>query len=219
MRNTLLFGVLLCFSSFSAALPTNVGPPRETIGGVSVIQTPIVRDALAYARANSDDLTYSHVVRSWLFGALIIEKNTTLSKEVDLEVHALATILHDLGWDERPDSPLISNDKRFEVDGASAARNFILGHSEGKTWSKSKVQLVWDSIALHTQQSIWLYKEPDVAVVAQGIYSDIFGPTLGITQVQYDNVWKTFPGEKAAKTVEDKIVSLCRRKPVSTYGE
>jgi hypothetical protein len=219
MKAHLASGILFYFLSFSLALPAKVAPPRETIGGVSVIQTPIVRDALAYARANSDDLTYNHVVRSWLFGALIIEKNATLSNEVDLEVHAVATILHDLGWDERPNSPLISNDRRFEVDGAIAARSFIIGHSEGKRWPKDKVQLVWDSIALHTQQSIWLYKEPDVAVVAQGIYSDIFGPTLGITQTQYDTVWKTFPGEKAAKTVEDKIVSLCRRKPVSTYGE
>jgi hypothetical protein len=65
--------------------------PRTTIANVSVIWTPIVKDAFEYAKGNSDTLTFNHVVRSWLFGSLFISRDATLSETVDLEAHAVAT--------------------------------------------------------------------------------------------------------------------------------
>nr|RBR00449.1 hypothetical protein FVER53263_13859 [Fusarium verticillioides] len=61
-------------------------------------------------------------MRLWLYGVLMINANETLSHRVDLEVQAVDTLLHDLGWDTTEASPIISADRRLEVDGAFAAR-------------------------------------------------------------------------------------------------
>jgi len=42
----------------------------------------------------------------------------------DREVYAVAAILHDFGWG--PTGALVSAEKQFKVDGADAARNFLL---------------------------------------------------------------------------------------------
>jgi hypothetical protein len=47
-------------------------------------------------------------MRTWLYGAAVINTNETLRREVDLEAHALGTILHDLGWDSMYQSLAIS---------------------------------------------------------------------------------------------------------------
>jgi HD superfamily phosphodiesterase len=57
-----------------------------------------------------------------LFGFIIASKIPSLADR-DLEVHAIGALMHDIGWD--PTGELVSKDKRFEVDGADAARNFL----------------------------------------------------------------------------------------------
>lgn len=54
----------------------------------------------------------------------------------------------------------MSADKRFEVDGANAARDFL--GREAPDWDGRKIQLVWDAIALHTTASRSVYKEAEV---------------------------------------------------------
>ncbi|EAQ87064.1 hypothetical protein CHGG_08317 [Chaetomium globosum CBS 148.51] len=191
--------------------------PRRTLGGVSVVDTPIVRAAEAFARQNGQDFTYKHIMRSWLFGALVIQHNETLRATIDLEVHAVAALLHDLGWDQTDGSPMVSADRRFEVDGAIAARNFIRDHRDGKRWEERRVQLVWDAIALHTQQSIALFKELDVQVVHKGIITDFDGPQLGITKDEYAAVVKEFPRDDLRDGLNETVIWLCSTKPASTY--
>jgi hypothetical protein len=65
--------------------------PRTTIASVSVLWTPIIKDAFEFAKANGDTYTFNHVVRSWLFGSLIISRDAAVSETVDLEAHAVAT--------------------------------------------------------------------------------------------------------------------------------
>ena len=193
--------------------------PRRTLGGVSVVDTPIVRAAEAFARQNGQDFTYKHIMRSWLFGALVIQHNETLRTTIDLEVHAVASLLHDLGWDRTDGSPMISVDRRFEIDGAIAARNFIRDHRDGKRWEERRVQLVWDAIALHTEQSIALFKELDVQVVHKGIITDFDGPQLGITEDEYAAVVKDFPRDDLQDGYNETVIWLCNTKPATTYGE
>lgn len=104
-------------------------------------------------------------------------------------MHAVAAILHDLGFDKNPNSTIVSPDRRFEVDGAIAARNFIRAHSDGRGWEERRVQLVWDAIALHGDQRIALFKEPDIAMVSRGIAMDFSGPNLGVTEQEYNRVF------------------------------
>ncbi|KAH8887862.1 hypothetical protein GQ53DRAFT_725593 [Thozetella sp. PMI_491] len=192
------------------------GPlPVRNIAGVQVVDTPIVRDAHDLVQKLSSNFTYKHVMRSWLFSTLIIRHNTTLQQTVDLEAQALGVILHDLGWNQG--TAAISSDKRFEVDGAIAARQFIGEHRDAKHWDERRVQLVWDSIALHTEPTISLYKESNVKVVGQGIFADFIGPSTGITTEEYATVVQAFPNDDFAKGVNDTMIWLCQAKPATTY--
>lgn len=214
---------ILCGLLLGVATPVHGFPggyPTRNIGGITVIDTPIVRAAEQYARERSTDELFGHVMRSWLYGVVTIANNETLSSSVDIEVHAVASLLHDLGLDQTPNSTVVSSDRRFEVDGAIAARNFIRSHPDGKHWDEVRVQRVWDAIVLHTQDLIFPYKELDVRVIPPGIVMDFTGPTNGeISDKQYAHVGKLFPKTGFGSGFNDTLIWLCRTKPAATYGK
>jgi hypothetical protein len=195
------------------------------IAGVTVIDTPLVHAAKNYARVHGDDMTFNHVMRSWLFGVIIYERLQSIGAfpPIDLEAHALSALLHDLGWDNTGE--LVSKDKCFEVDGAIAARSFI--QEQGKNgkvgdWDEHRQQLVWDAIALHTSPRIAKYKEPVVQLCGLGIVSDFKGPDSDPTGIltwdDFNAVKKEFPRHDLAGGIREKIVHFCKTKPETTYG-
>lgn len=149
--------------------------PTRTLAGVSVPDTPLITKAIDFARKYSSDSTYNHVLRSLLLGFVIADK---VLPDRDREVHAIAAILHDLGFPigHPPDTPILSKDKRFEVDGANAAREFLKREADSSEWDKHRLQLVWDSIALHTIGSVVFEKEPECQACSYGIWADFQGP-------------------------------------------
>ncbi|KAK3322828.1 hypothetical protein B0H66DRAFT_475018, partial [Apodospora peruviana] len=135
------------------------------------------------------------------------------------EVQAVGLMLHDLGPNHNLDSPFVTLDRRFEVDGAFAARSFIRGHPDGKRRDERRVQLVFDAIALHGEPELALYKEPDVLAVYHGNNLDFSGPgTLGVTEAEYNAVVAEFPKiMNQTKQVLTGILWYCRNKALSTY--
>ena len=192
--------------------------PTRTVGGIVVPDTPLITKSLEYARAHLSDIAYNHVVRSWLFGFAIASKIPSLSAR-DIELHAIAAILHDLGWDNT--DTLISKDKRFEVDGANAARKFIEKEAVAQEWDHHRVQLLWDAIALHTIQSIAWEKEPEVVACSYGIMSDFGDPDFSygkhLTWDEWDSVVKDFPRLGLKEGIKDIMCWLCQTKPETTY--
>jgi hypothetical protein len=206
--------------SLTHATPHPKPTPRRILAGVSVVDTPIVRAAQQFARDHSDDRLYNHVMRAWLFGTLLLDHNATLRASVDEEVHAVGLMLHDLGANHSLDSPFVTLDRRFEVDGAFAARGFIRSHPDGRRWEDRRVQLVWDGIALHAEPQFALFKEPDVVAIYWGNDLDFSGPAHGVTDAEYAAVVAEFP--KPANQTEmviEGITWYCRHKPLSTYGK
>lgn len=193
--------------------------PRRTIARDEVVDAPVARDAYDYALKHSSDIAYKHVMRSWLLGALAIEHRKTIRNTVDSKAHAVVTLLYDLSWDQTPGSPFVSHDKRFEVDGAIAAREFIRNNNHGKKWDERRVQLVWDAIALHTQPSISDYKELEVSTTGTGVTSDFQGPIHGITKKEYSTVLSEFPSNGMRDGLNNTIIWFCQLKPATTYGE
>lgn len=132
------------------------------------------------------------------------------------------------------DTTYTSLDKRFEIDGAIAARTFLHNHG-GPVWPPHRVQLVWDAIALHTTYSIARYKESEVAIHSAGIYTELLGPSVSrdffgdlvtVTQEQWDRIVEEFPNRGLKGYFNDVMVHLCLTKPnttwdnmVSDYGE
>ncbi|KAL1599867.1 hypothetical protein SLS60_007672 [Paraconiothyrium brasiliense] len=149
--------------------------PTRMLADVAVPDTPLITKAIDFARNHSIDSTYNHVLRSLLLGFIIADK---VLPARDREAHAIAALLHDLGFPigHPPESTIISKDKRFEIDGAHAAREFLRREGTSEEWDEHRLQLVWDAVALHTIGSIVFEKEPEVQACSYGIWADFQGP-------------------------------------------
>ena len=67
-----------------------------------------------------------------------------------------------------------SCDKRFEVDGANAARDFLKSHGI----DKNDIKMVWTAIALHTTPNIPEFMDPVIALVTAGVEMDVLGKII-----------------------------------------
>lgn len=201
-------------SPFSTSNSTALRPRTRVFAGVTIPDTPLITKALAFARAHSPDVAYNHIYRSFLFGFIIGPKIPGLGHR-DLEAQAIAAILHDLGLD-----PALSTDKRFEVDGANVAREFLRKEAPAD-WDQQRLQLVWDAIALHTTRSLAFFKEPEVVASAHGVWADLHGPdnTPGglLTWDEYNAVVKELPRLKLGEVVTSSFVGMLQTKPEVTY--
>jgi hypothetical protein len=192
-------------------------PPTRTLAGISTPYTPLVTASIAFARVKLNDMSYNHIMRSFLLGFAVSDKLPHLSTTRDKELHAIAAILHDQGWDIT--GSLVSKDKRFEVDSANAARDFIA--SQTSDWDKHRLQVLWDAIALHATPSIAMHKEPEVVAAHLGIMCDVIGweaaPKGTLTQEQWDQVVREFPRTGMKEGFLKILCGLCRTKPETTY--
>lgn len=188
------------------------------VAGVTVPDTPLITASLDLARKHLDDWAYNHVVRSWLLGFAIADKIPDLAGR-DRELHAVAAILHDLGWDEK--DAFVSPDKRFEVDGANTARVFIEKEADSTLWDKHRTQVLWDAIALHTIPSIGWHKEPEVKATNLGIMAELLGPDIipggALSQAEFDGVVEEYPRQGLKNGMIEKLCGFCRDKPETTY--
>lgn len=122
--------------------------PTLPISGISLPHSPITIAAFAYTKQHTTATVYNHCVRSAYFSLILAKKLAPLAaKKPDLETVVLACVLHDMGWSSTKE--LLSTYKRFEVDGADIARDFVVGYEgEGKEkWDEERVQRLWDAIA------------------------------------------------------------------------
>lgn len=196
--------------------------PTSPIAGIQFPTTDLVRQAFQYVNEHNIPSTVHHCIRSAFF-ALIIRGKIPHLNHVDPETIVLSTLMHDLGWSENP--TLQSTDKRFEVDGANAARELI--KTKGKHhsdragyWDDTRIQGVWDAIALHTTPSIALHGQPLVAVVSWGIQADFFGPHTpgGVIAVdEFRAVIRAYPRIEFTEELVKIMCGLCRNKPETTY--
>lgn len=206
----------LAASATAACVPKY---PTTTIAGIEVVDTQLVRDALSLIKNSGlKDYVVKHQIRSWLYGAQQLNNNATLKSIVDPEAQAITILLHDLGWDQSPDSAWTTKELRFEVDSANGARNFVQNHPDGKKWSKTKVQQMWDAIALQGAYGLASQKEPLVWGSIQGIAVDYRGAgVFGINQTIIDQVVAEFPNDDLLTGTNETFKWFCEYKPETTY--
>lgn len=87
--------------------PAITGGKTRVLGGITVIDTPLVNRAFEYVRAQSEPFLFNHAVRSWLFAARLGQLQGI---SYDEEVVAVATLLHDVGLTHDFSGP-----RRFEI--------------------------------------------------------------------------------------------------------
>jgi HD domain len=136
----------------------------DTIAGIAIPDTELVREITAYIRDAEDDLLFDHSRRVFLFGAL---QGRRRGLEPNLELLYAGAMFHDLGLTERYRSSTL----RFEVDSANAAREFLLEHDV----DEADADKVWLGIALHTTPGIPEFLAPEVALVTAGVETDVLG--------------------------------------------
>src|ERR1700737_1154222 len=136
----------------------------DSIAGVVIPDTELVREITAFIRDTEDDLLFDHSRRVFLFGML---QGRRRGLQPDLELLYAGAMFHDIGLTK----PYRSSMLRFEVDGANAARDFLLDHGVGDVDARK----VWLSIALHTTPNVPEFLDPEIALVTAGVETDVLG--------------------------------------------
>ncbi|GME56984.1 uncharacterized protein LTHEOB_9448 [Neofusicoccum parvum] len=201
--------------------------------GLQVPDFPAAAKAFQFTREHCDATTYNHTARAAYWALILSKKLPEFRKSsVDLEVVVVGCILHDMGW--ATSKELLSNDKRFEVDGANIARDFVRKFSTDNDasdtpdlegWSEARAQRMWDGIALHTTPSIARFAAPEVALTHLGVMADFAGPGFAepggeqlITLEEYRAVMEAFPRAGFNSEGLKKIACwLCRTKAETTF--
>ncbi len=136
----------------------------DTVAGIAIPDTPLVREVTEFIRDSENDLLFNHSRRVFLFGAL---QGHRRGLQPDLELLYVGAMFHDLGLTERYRTSAV----RFEVDGANAARDFLLERGV----DRAAADKVWLSIALHTTPGVPEFLEPEIALVTAGVETDVLG--------------------------------------------
>jgi hypothetical protein len=187
------------------AEPTIMSGKTRVLGGITVIDTPLIARAMDYARTNSEPFLFNHAVRSWLFA---VRLGQLQGVPHDAEVVAVGTLLHDLGLTNSFTGP-----KRFEIEGADAARGF----AREQGLDDCRLQLIWDSIALNSTPSIGLYKEAEVALCTAGIGVEFGFQYDRIAPNEMERILAAFPRLDMKRRFTDSVCRIIKTKPETTY--
>ena len=137
----------------------------DDIAGIALPDTARVRETTEYIRDVEDDLLFHHSRRVFYFGAL---QGLRRGLQPDLELLYVGAMFHDIGL---TDGYRTSSQLRFEVDGADAARDFLLQRGVDEAAARK----VWLGIALHTTPGVPEFLEPEIALVTAGVETDVLG--------------------------------------------
>lgn len=178
------------------------------ISGVKIPDSKIAREAAELVRQHETEMLFNHSVRTYVFGAM---KGIRENLKFDPELLYVASLFHDLGLVEAYESKT----KRFEVDGAEAAREFL----KSRGIPEPKADLVWEAIALHTTPGITEYMRPEIALVRAGVVMDVAGAGFNdYTQQQRDDVTAAFPRHDFRNEFIKVQTDSAMKKPETTFG-
>ena len=168
----------------------------------SIPDSEICKKATQLVTEVSPTSLCNHCIRTFLFGDLLGIRD---GLKCDRELLYLGAIMHDLGLTERFDAQ-----QRFEVNGADAARAFVLEHG----LSDEKAEIVWDAIALHTSIGIAVRKQPEIALVHLGATVDLLGMRISdIAPETVEQILDAYPRLSFNQQITQLMVSQVKRKP------
>src|SRR3954453_12771748 len=121
----------------------------------------LAKEATGILREYSTDLLFNHSIRVYLFAA---EQGRQQKLRFDPALLYVAAAFHDLGLIKK----FSSQNERFEVDGANAARHFLTAHNV----PEEQIQTAWEAIALHTTPGVTQYMRAEVALLYSGVGLD-----------------------------------------------
>ena len=180
----------------------------KSIAGISIPDSTIANQATELLLEHGTEFIYNHSLRVFLFASLNGERNAL---KYDPELLYVSAIFHDLGLVPHYSSA----DLRFEVDGANAARAFLKSHG----LPKESLQLVWDTIALHTTIGIAEHKEAEVALMYSGVGLDVMGEGYEhLSETNREEIIQAFPRNDFKKNIIPTFFSGFEHKTDTTFG-
>lgn len=176
---------------------------------ITIPDSKMAREATELVRDTESTLLFNHSSRVYYWAALAGQHK---GLKADAELLYIGCMFHDIGLTHQH----CSCDKRFEVDGANAARAFLETHGIATT----DIDKVWTAIALHTTPGIPEFMAPEIALLTAGVEMDVLG--MGYNTYSDDEinaVTQQFPRSPAFK--EDIIQAFydgIKHKPQTTFG-
>jgi hypothetical protein len=180
----------------------------KSLAGIVIPDSAIATQATELLLEHGTEFIYNHSLRVFLFSSLNGKRN---SLEYDSELLYVASVFHDLGLTKHYSSA----DLRFEVDGANAARDFLKSHG----LPKESLQLVWDTIALHTTIGVAEHKENEVALMYSGVGLDVMGDGYENLSAEHrEEIIHAFPRNDFKKNIIPTFFSGFEHKTETTFG-
>jgi HD domain len=181
----------------------------STLSSALVIpDSQLAKEATDLLRRYSTDLLINHSIRVYLFAA---EQGREQKLRFDPELLYVAAAFHDFGLIKK----FSSQNERFEVDGANAARQFLTAHNI----PEEEVQTVWDAIALHTTPGVTQYMRPETALLNSGVALDVLGHGFDQFPSQLrDEIVAKYPRKNFKESFLQAYFGGFAHKPDTTFG-
>lgn len=180
----------------------------DVIAGVEIPDSPVSRAATELVREAADDLLFHHSRRVYLWGTL---KGRYRGLEADPDLSYVGAMFHDLGLTEG----YRTTGRRFEIDGAEAARAFLLDHG----YSEADARQVWYAIALHTTPGVPEHLAPEIGLVTLGVETDVLGFELDrIPPEQVAEVIAAHPRPDFKNRILNAFYQGMKDRPDTTFG-
>ncbi len=182
---------------------------HSALKNISIPDSKLAKAATEFVRDTENDLLFHHSSRVYYWGALAGQHR---GLKVDKELLYVGCMFHDVGLTHEH----CSCDKRFEVDGANAAKAFLQSHGV----SEEDVTKVWTAIALHTTPGIPEFMAPEIALLTAGVEMDVLG--MGYeTFSESDREAVTAQHPRSPRFKEEIIEAFyngIKHKPQTTFG-
>jgi HD superfamily phosphodiesterase len=178
------------------------------IADIEIPDSALAKEATELVRDTAGPLLYDHSRRVFLFGAL---RGRHRALDFDPELLYVSALFHDLGLTRK----YAASEQRFEIDGADAARDFLLRHG----LAPERARTAWTAIALHTTPQIPYRMEPEVALVTAGVELDVLG--LGfdeVTDEQRDLVVAAHPRPDFKRRILAAFTDGIAHRPATAFG-
>jgi HD superfamily phosphodiesterase len=180
----------------------------QHIAGIVIPDTPLVHEITEYIRDTEDELLFNHSRRVFLFGAL---QGHRRGLQPDPELLYAGAMFHDIGLTVDYRKSML----RFEVDGANAARDFLLERGVDEAAARK----VWLSIALHTTPGVPEFLEPEIALVTAGVETDVLGIGRdGLSAEEIEAVTAAHPRPDFKNRILRAFTDGMKHRPHSTFG-
>ena len=188
---------------------TTIDTPPRPVGGVVIPDSKLAREVTELVKDTESPLLFHHSSRIYYWGALTGKRR---GLHFDPELLYAGAMFHDMGLTPQ----YASADKRFEVDSANTARDFLRRHGI----DAQDIQTVWTAIALHTTPGIPPHMHPVIALVTAGVEMDVLGIAFSeFTEAEREAVVRAHP--RPGRFKEEIIQAFYdgfHHRPKTTFG-